>query len=337
MATKPKIGKLHPRLLAKYIFKRTGKPDPKVIVGPAYGEDSAIIDIGQQVLVAHVDPITEAVERIGWLAVNIVCNDIAVRGAKPRWLLAVLYLPEACPEKIIDEITAQMDKAAKQIGAMIVGGHTEYTPRLDRPLIAMTALGLTQKNKYITTSGAKPGDLIIMTKGAAIEGTAILATDFKRNLINKGIPKETIEKARKFIEEISVIPEALTLAEIGVNSMHDPTEGGLLGGLTEIAHASNVQLEVWEEKILIREETKQICEALNLNPLKLIGSGALIATIPKENVEKAKKALKQKGIRHAIIGQAKEGKGLTLHKRDGTTEQIGEYVEEELLKLWAEA
>jgi len=306
-------------------------------VGPAYGEDSAIIDMGDFVLVAHSDPITEAVERAGWLAVHVACNDVAVRGAKPRWLLPVLLLPEGCPERVLDELTAQMDQAAREVGAMIVGGHTERTPGLDRPIISMTALGVAPKDRFIRTSGAQPGDVVLMTKGAAIEGTAILATDFARELAEAGVPGQVIERARGFMAEISVVPEALALAEAGVNSMHDPTEGGLLGGLAEVAYASGRLVEVWEERVLIRPETKVICTALGVDPLRLIGSGCLVATLPGDRLEEAQRALERVGVEWAVIGQVREGPpGLLLHRADGRVERVGRFVAEELARLWAE-
>ena len=140
-ALSSEVGKVRPDLLARFVFSRTGVEDPRVLVGPAYGEDSAIIDMRDFVLVVHSDPITEAVGRIGWLAVHVACNDVAVRGAKPEWLLPVILLPEGCPDGLLDEITAQIDQAAREIGAAVVGGHTERCPRLDRPIISMTAVG----------------------------------------------------------------------------------------------------------------------------------------------------------------------------------------------------
>jgi len=331
------VGKLEPELLARYVFSRLGVEDPSVLVGPAYGEDSAIIDMGDFVLVAHSNPITEAIGRVGWLAVHVACNDVAIRGAKPRWLLPVLLLPEGCPEDAIDAVTAQMDEAAREVGAMIVGGHTERTPGLRRSIISMTALGVAPKGKYVITGGARPGDLVLMTKGVAVEGTAILALDFARELIEAGLPRGVLEKAKKFMAEISVVPEALALAEVGMNSMHDPTEGGLLGGLAEVAYASGRLIEVWEEEMLVRPETKAICKALGIDPLRLISSGCLIATFTPDKLGDVGEALKRLGVSWAVIGRVREGPpGLLLHKRDGSVERVGRFVPEELARFWAE-
>ena len=331
------VGKLTPDLLARYVFPRLGVPDPDVLVGPAYGEDSAIIDMGDFVLVAHSDPITEAVERIGWLAVHVACNDVAACGARPRWLLPVLLLPEGCPEADIDAITAQMDEAAREVKAMIVGGHTERTPGLGRPMISMTALGVAPKDRFVRTGGARPGDVVLMTKGAGVEGTAILAMDFSKELEEAGISPDLLERARSLIKEISIVPEALALAEVGVNSMHDPTEGGLLGGLAEVAYASGTRIEIWEEEVLLREETKAVCDALGVDPLKLISSGCLLATLPEGSLGRAGEALDGLGVRWAVVGRVVEGPpGLILHRADGRVERVGRFVPEELARLWAE-
>jgi len=328
------VGKIHPETLAKYVLSRIGVQDPKVIVGPSVGEDAAIIDLNGHVLVVHSDPITEASERIGWLAIHVVCNDIAVRGAKPKWVLPVIFLPEGCEEKLLDEITLQIDAAAKEVGVMVVGGHTERTPKLKRPLISMTAIGLTKKEKYITTKGAKVGDLVLMTKGAGIEGTYIISTDFKDNLIERGVNENTIDKASKYILEISVVKEALALAEIGVSSMHDPTEGGLIGGLAEISQASKVGIEIWEEKVIIRRETQEICSSLGVDPLKLMGSGSLIASFKPEKEKEIKSKLDALKIPYSIIGEVIEGNEVIVHRKDGTVERISGFVIDEIARLW---
>lgn len=333
------VGKLPPDLLAKFVFSRVGRIDSSVIVGPSIGEDAAVIDLGNgRVLVAHVDPITSAVEYIGWLAVHIASNDLAVRGVRPRWLLSVLYLPENLSVNFIDEITSQIDSAAKEVGAMIVGGHSEFTPGLERPMISMTAIGITDRSKYITTGGAKVGDVVLMSKVAAVEGTAILSTDFRKLLISRGVPKGTIEKGSTFIKHISVVKEALILSENGLaTSMHDPTEGGLLGGLAEIAYASKKTIEVWEEKVPIAEETTIISRVLGIDPLKLISSGTLIATVPEEKAKDAIDALESRNIKASVIGKVIEPSGnlVILHRRDGGVEETKDvYVKDELISAW---
>lgn len=318
------------------MFSRIGVKDPDVLVGPSYGEDAAVIRIGDKLLVVHCDPITGAVENVGWLAVHIACNDIAVRGAKPRWILPVLYLPFGTSESAIDKMTRQIDTAAKELGVMVVGGHTEYTYGLDRVMIAMTAMGMCEDEKYVITGGARPGDLVLMTKAAAIEGTSILASDFEELLNKKGVPYDIMVKAKEFIKEISVVKEALLLSEIGVNSMHDPTEGGIIAGLAEIAYASKVTIRVWEDKVPIRKETKVICEALKIDPLRLISSGVLLATAPPEVARRGTSLLKEQGIESRIIGEVSKGEGLIIVRKSGSVEKYGVYVEDELLRVWRE-
>jgi hydrogenase maturation factor len=332
-------GKLHPKLLERYVFTRVGIRDPAVVVGPGIGEDAAIVDLGDgRVLVAHVDPITGAVEHLGWLAVHVACNDIAVRGAKPRWLLSVLYLPEKAGEELIDKITAQIDEAAKEVEAMVVGGHTEFTPGLDRPLISMTAIGVADRGRIVTTSGARAGDVVIMTKTVAVEGTAILATDFRDALLRHGVPLEVIERGKRFLKLVSVVKEALLLAEKGLaTSMHDPTEGGLIGGLAEIAYASKKTIAVYEERIPVAEETAVMTRALGLDPLKLISSGVLIATVPKDKALEAVEILRRGGVNAAVIGEVREYTGhlVVVHRRGGVVEEIDEpYVKDELTNVW---
>ena len=328
------MAKLSLRLLRKYIFSRVGLRDKDVIIGPAYGEDAAIISLNNKVLVAHVDPITGAVENIGWLAVHIACNDIAVRGAKPRWLLAVYYLPEDCDEGLIDRITGQVDRAARELGAMIVGGHTEFTPGISRPLISMTALGIAEKERFVSTGNVRPGDVILMTKTAGVEGTSVLASDFRELLLKKGISEALLKRAALFIRHISVVKEALTLSELEVHSMHDPTEGGILGGLAEMAYASNVLIEAWEKSIPIAEETRVLCGALSLDPLKILGSGTLLAAIPEDEAEEATKRLSELGIKSSIIGVARDGRGVRVHRKNGKVEEVGEVVKDEIMELW---
>lgn len=331
-------GKLPPEILRSVIFPLVGKEDRSVLMGPQIGEDAAIIEIGpDEILAIHSDPITGAQKNIGWLSVHIAANDISVRGIKPRWLLPVLLLPKKTSLDEIRMIAVEIDSAAKEIGATVVGGHSEYTPGLDRPIISMTALGIGKKSSLILTQNARVGDLIIMTKSAAIEGTSILAHDFEQELIKLGVNHKIIQKAKEFFKDISVVKEALLLAEKSyVNSMHDPTEGGILGGLTELAYASESTIYVYEENIPIAYETQVICSSLNVNPFKLISSGVLLATLPKENANAALKTLDKHKIKAKVIGEVKKKEGplVVWVKKDLTKEHYNEvFVEDELFKL----
>ena len=332
--------KLRPAELVGFVLGRVGVRDSSVVVGPSIGEDSAVIDLGGFYLVVHSDPITGAVANIGWLSVHVASNDVAVRGARPRWLLPVILLPEGSGVDVVDAITAQIDEAARELGAMVVGGHTEYAPGIGRPIISMTAAGIVEKDRLVVTGGARAGDYIVMTKTVAVEGTSILAHDFAGKLVERGVPMWAIERARGYMRLISVVREALVLAEGGyATSMHDPTEGGLVGGLTEVAYASGKTLEVWEERIPVAEETKLMCRALSIDPLKLISSGVLIATVPQDKLEGALRRLEEAGVKASVIGRVRdyEGKLVKLHRLDGRVEEYEEvYVEDELMKLVSE-
>ena len=325
------VGKLDPNLLKQLLFKFLGAPSDRVIVGPKIGEDAAIIDFEDKVLVIHSDPITGAIENIGWLAVNVCANDIATRGVRPLWVLVVMLLPQNMKTVQLRQIANQIDEAAKELGITVIGGHSEVTLGIHRPILVATTLGEAEKTKFVSSSGAKTGDQIIVTKGAAIEGTAILSTELADFLQTK-IGKNTVQRAQKFIRLISVVKEALTAVEVGgVHAMHDATEGGIAGGLQEIAWASNVSIMAHEEKIPIYEETRKICQALNIDPLRTISSGALIISAHPEKTEEIVTTLQKEGIQASIIGQIVEAEeGSCIFRTDGTKLDLSKTVKEEL-------
>jgi len=325
------VGKLDPATLKRLIFSHLGNQDPRVILGPNIGEDATVIDFGDRALVIHSDPITGAVENIGWLAVNVCTNDIATRGVHPLWILTVILLPDGFSSAQLKSITTQIDEAAKELGVAVVGGHSEVTPGIDRPILITTALGETPKDRFVRTSGAKIGDSIIVTKGAAMEGTAILSHELYTRLQTK-VDKKTIERAKQFIKKLSVVKDALTAVEVGgVHAMHDATEGGVAGGLQEIAWASNVGLIAHEGKIHIYPETQAICRALGIDPLRTISSGTLIISAETKKAEKIVASLKQKGILASIVGTALDKKeGAFIVRKNGTKLDLSKPVKEEL-------
>lgn len=331
-------GKMPPRIMEKLVYTRLGALDPSVLVGPAVGEDAAIIDIGDGLaIVTHSDAISGASELLGWLAVHITANDIAVRGAKPRWFLMSLFLPEHSAEEILDRIMSQVDGATKELGMMVVGGHTEMTPGLSRPLVGTMAIGLARKDRIVTTSGARVGDYLIMSKAAALEGTAILCTDFADLLRSRGISDKIIRAGSRFLLNVSVVKEALALAERGlVTAMHDPTEGGLLGGAAEMAYASKKTIELWASNVVVAEETKIIAEALGIDVLRLISSGSLLASVPRDRVEDAIRVLRSLDIEASVIGRVKEYTGHLVEVETGLTTMYVDdvYVADEIYRFW---
>ncbi len=311
------IGKVTPSDLEALVFDRTGAPDEDVVQGPAYGEDTAAVRIGDQTLVINTDPISLAVERIGSLGVNVACNDVAI------------FLPGENHD-ILDRITAQIDEAASDVGVAVVGGHSEYAPELDQPLLSLTCLGVT--DRYVPSGGAEPGDAVILTKGAGIEGTAVLATDFRADLEGT-VEAATIETGANFFADVSVIRDAAILGP-RATAMHDPTEGGLIDGLLEMAVASDAVLDVTRADIPIREATAAITTAMGVDPLRIFGSGALVATVPEADVEAALAALDEAGIEAAVIGTVRapsqgESPGIRI---DG--EAIAEPVRDDLYQFW---
>ena len=328
------VGKVNPNMLKEIVFSHLGSSDSRVIVGPRIGEDAAVIDFGDRVLVVHSDPITGAVENIGWLAVNVCANDVATRGVRPLWILAVLLLPKNFDSTQLKNIVNQIDEAAKELHIAVIGGHSEVTSSVTRPVIIVTVIGEAEKGKFVTSSEAKVGDSLIVTKGAAIEGTAILSTEMKK-LLEKKVDKKLILNAQKFIKKTSIVKDALIAIKVGgVHAMHDATEGGITCGLQEIAWASGTGIIAYEEKIPIYEETKEICSALHIDPLKTISSGALIISVHKEKAEKIVAALQKNNIKASIIGEVVEkAKGCYIIRRDGTKLNLSQPVKEELWKI----
>ncbi len=293
------IGKLDPDTLGR-VLDRTGASSADLLTGAAYGEDAAAIDLGDgETLVVSSDPISLAADRAGTLGVYVACNDVAASGADPEFLTNVIFLPEENNETLTT-LTDQLDAAADALGVTIVGGHTEYVSALDRPLLSLTAFGRT--DHHVPTGGAQPGDRLLLTKGAAIEGTGILATDFVDAAREAGIEQATLNRATDFFEEISVHPEAERLRS-AATAMHDPTEGGVVTGCVELAAASGVDLVVERESIPIRPETAAICAAMGVDPLRIFGSGALLATVPPSAVDPTLDALAEADIDAAVIGE----------------------------------
>lgn len=298
-----RAGKLSPAALRERIFPYLGRR-ADVLVHAGIGQDCAVLDFGPSVCVATCDPITGAADHLGRLAVHVACNDLATTGAEPVGLLMTLLLAEATAEVDLDRIVRDAGSAARLIGVEIVGGHTEVTPGIPQSIVVTTAIGRAPRDGYVSAGGGRAGDVLLMTKSAGIEGTAILATDLAKRL--QGLVDEaTLVRARGFIDQINVVPEGRIGARLGATAMHDVTEGGVLAGVWELADASQCGVRLDADAVPIARETQTICEALGIDPLALISSGAMLIAVSDPAPLQA--ALAEAGIGSAVIGALAPG------------------------------
>ncbi len=316
------------RLLARLQARREAHGAPgseRVILGPGIGHDAAVISFGERYLVAKSDPITFATDEIGWYAVHVNANDIACTGATPLWFLATLLLPEGQTDRaLVDGIFDQITAACEELDVTLVGGHTEVTYGIDRPIVAGFMLGEVAPERLVRPDGARPGDVLALTKGIAIEGSAIIARESLACEAADALADfdwQTIESCRNFLDDpgISVVQDAAVATAAGeVHAMHDPTEGGLATGLWELAEAAGVGLTVDEDAIPVLPETRAFCERLGLDPLGLIASGALLLALTPDDVGTIVDALEKAGIETTCIGRVVDREaGVTLRGAAG--------------------
>jgi len=328
-----RVGKVPPDVLTECVFPYLGASDSDVLLGPGIGRDAALIRIGRQVAVASTDPITGAVQQIGAYALHVCANDVATLGIRPRWFLATILLPEGADALLLKTIMTQMHAAARALDVAIVGGHSEVTPGLQRPIVVGFMLGVAERGRYVASSNAKPGDAIILTKGVGIEGTAILATE-RAEKLRHYLSDSLLKDAQKFMTKLSVVPEALLAMKTGaVTAMHDPTEGGVANGLHELAEASKLGFIVRRDALIVHEETRRICAVLQANPLDLISSGAMLIAVQPREAERVIAVLKQAGISASILGRLlKDSTMRTVVEPDGSQASLPQPSED---ALWA--
>lgn len=326
------VGKLSSTYLGE-LLQRHCRPDARVVVGPRIGEDAAVIDMGTSYLVAASDPITFAAEAIGHYAVQVNANDLATMGAEPRWFLATLLLPERqTSEALVENLFSQLSQACQQMDISWIGGHTEITVGLDRPIVVGTMLGQVKKDRLVTSSGAQVGDAVILTKGIAVEATAIISREKEVELKSKYSRKFLKRcKALLYRPGIGVLRDARAATQVArVHAMHDPTEGGLATGLRELAAASGVGLRVQREAIDILPETARLCDEFGLDPLGAIASGALLIATSPEDSQKVLDALTSEEIAATIIAKVTDQAG--VYWEDGSA--LPEFERDEVARLF---
>lgn len=331
-------GKLPSALLAGLLSRVTPR-DPRVLVGPGIGRDAAVIDMGDRLLVAKMDPVTFAADRIGWYAVNVNANDIACMGARPAWFMATALLPEGAdaelPAQIFDDVAAACDALRIEL----IGGHTEVTIGLDRPIIAGAMLGETTRDALVRGEGIVPGDAVLLTKGVAIEGTALLAADAAPALRARGVPHDVIERAARMLHDpgISVVNDArAACAAAPPRLLHDPTEGGVATALQEMATLAGATIRVDPAAIRVYDETRIICGALAIDPLGLLASGALLAIVAAGHAAAVIDALRHIAVDCRVIGAVESGPPRVIMGARDSEEPFPTFARDELARFFDE-
>lgn len=330
-------GKLPAALLAE-LLAQEASTDPRVLIGPRVGEDAAVIDMGERLLIAKSDPITFATDAIGYYAVNVNANDIAAMGGTPRWFLATLLLPEASTTAtLVRDIFAQIRQACRELGIALVGGHTEITIGLERPILSGHMLGEVARERLITSAGVQVGDALLLTKGFPVEGVSIIARERAPQLAAQGYTASDIARWQQFLYDpgISVVRDASVLQQaVEVHALHDPTEGGVATGLRELAQASGVGLHVTADQLPVLPEGALLCQAFGLDPLGTIASGALLAAVPAAQAEQAIRACTGAGIACYRIGTAVADATALVLQTGRETRPLPTFTRDEILLLF---
>ena len=332
-------GKLDIDILKRLLGKNTIL-DPRVVIGPKIGEDAAVIDLGKgthRYWVVTSDPITFTTEEIGYYGVVVNLNDIATMGAIPKWFLATLLFPENSDLRFIEKVFKQIHDACHRFKISFIGGHTEITPGIKKMILSGHMIGEVRKDRLVTTSGARAGDLLLLVKGVCIEGTSIIAREKEVELLKRGLSSSLIQKAKKFIFNpgIDVLRPARIACEVSsVHSMHDPTEGGLINGMAEMALASEKEIEVDLEKVLIYKESLTLCQEFGLDPLGTIASGALLLTVSPSDLSPIEKAFRKNSIPLQVIGKVKKGPGRVLRIDPKGRKELKPLPQDEILKIY---
>jgi hydrogenase maturation factor len=307
--------------------------DIDLVMGPSQGEDAAVLRLRDGFLVIHSDPITTGVKRAGYLAVHVAANDIAIRGVRPRWFLPVVLIPPSFTEQDVVELFEDMSRALREVEGVVIGGHTEVTPGIDRPFISMTSAGYTT-GRVILTRDARPGDLLYIIGRVGGEGAGIIAWDFEDLLVARGLDRLVVERAKNYIYQISVMNTALSIKDY-VSSMHDATEGGVIQAIREMAVASSTRAVVNIDDVFIEETVRDISRAVNVDPLKLLSSGCIVASVPRSLSRDLESTLQELGVTYSRVGFLEPGSGEVVLTREGRIlEVIVEDVVDEIYKLW---
>jgi len=316
-----KAGKLDSELLKKLIFDKIKPMRPEVMVRPGIGEDCAVVDFGEYECVMSTDPITASISDIGRLAIHVSCNDIASNGLRPIGIMLAVMLPLGTTEAQIEKMMEQAAAAAEAIGVEIIGGHTEITPAVAKPVIVSTAIGRGEKWASQKAEDMEEGDHLLLTKSAGMEGTGIIACDYEEEL-KEILSAEELAAAKAMLNRVSVVEEGVLAAKIGTHGMHDITEGGLLGAVWEMCHISGLGACIQVDCVPVDPVTRKICRHYEIEPLRLISSGCMLIVAAEDKAENIISTVRAHGIDIVDIGRI-----------TGTGEKVSMQLDREVLEI----
>lgn len=308
----PFVGKLDPGSFDRIIFPRLGAPDRSLLVGPGHGVDAAILRVGNQVMAIAEDPTFGVAswgwKKFGWGIVHICAGDVAITGIQPCFMTICLMLPPGTDADVLSQIWEAIHEECVKLGITIVGGHTGSYGGIPYPLNGgCTVWGFGDPDRYVTPAMARPGDTVIVTKGAAIEAAGVLALQYPKRL-ERAIGADMLARAQDTYWQMSVIEDCrVAFAAGGVTSMHDATEGGVVGGLYEVAHASGCGIEVDLRRCRVSPEAAAVCRYFGIDPYQSISEGSLVVTCSPQSVERVVGALAERGIAADVVGQLLPG------------------------------
>lgn len=327
-----KTGKLDSDLLKQLVFDKITYRSDEVKVRPGIGEDCAVMDFGQYECIMSTDPITAAVNDIGRLAIHITCNDIASNGVQPLGIMLAVMLPEGTTEDDVAHIMGQAAETAGSLGVEIIGGHTEVTPAVKQPVIVSTAIGKTLSGNSQSGNDMNAGDYIMMSKTVGLEGSGIIACDYEEQLKNT-LTGDELERAKSFLDRVSVVAEGVAAGMVGTHGMHDITEGGIMGAVWEMCQISHKGALVWEDEIPIEPETEKICNHFEINPMRLISSGSMVMVVARDKKDEMLNAMADAGVQCTVIGTIEEESYGIMKKSGEEISEIAPPYADELYKV----
>lgn len=304
----PDLGKIPPEFFDRVIYPCLGVADKNILIGPRHGVDFGVIRVGDQCLAMSTDPFfivpAYGFSRAAWFGFHIIFCDVAVSGLVPKYLTIDLNLPPEMTEGQLEEMWKAVDAEAGKYGISIVTGHTARYTGCTYPMVGgATSIAVGPEKNLRGPHKVKTGDLVVITKGPAVETTGLLAVSFPKKFIEAGGAGFQKEAEDVFFQ-MSVMDDCAIAREFsGVRVMHDATECGLWGGLYEMARAGSYGLRIEEDLIPIQPVIHKTAELFKFDPFSAISEGTLIAVVGKSEAERLVAAFKSGGILSAVVGE----------------------------------